>query len=138
IWPFTSSLRTLNRLDVPYDMWSSSPLNGPHASLVTHTCPPLELSTFLGIQQIGRGCSDGSGFPFADLSGRCAPSTTPLKLPGFTQWIGQTGTQVPSLSPLVTSPLGPTPMPLLARKPVVNTSSFEPSGETLRMHPWWR
>ena len=37
---------------------------------------------------------------------------------GRTQWIGQTGTQVPSLSPLVTSPFGPTPMPFGARKPV--------------------
>src|SRR5689334_9151145 len=96
IWPLTSSFRTLNRLDVPYDMWSRSPLKGPQASDVTQTWPPLELSTLFGIQQIGRGCSEGSGLPFADCRGRWAPSTTPLKLPGFTQWIGQTGTQVPS------------------------------------------
>src|SRR6185436_6178745 len=117
-------------------MWSSSPLNGPQASLVTQTWPPPELSTFFGIQQSGLGCSDGSGFALVDFSTRWPPSTTPLKLPGFTQWIGQAGTQVPSLSPLVTSPLGPTPMPLLARNPVAKTSSFEPSCETFRMQPW--
>src|SRR5437867_5993230 len=116
-------------------MWSSSTLKGPQASLVTQICPPPELSTFFGIQQIGLGCSEGSGLPFADLSGRWPPSTTPLKLPGFTQWIGQTGTQVPSLSPLVTSPLGPTPIPLFARKPVAKTSSFEPSCAIFRIVP---
>src|SRR5574341_2123730 len=122
----------VKRLDVPYERWSRLPLKGPHASLVTHTCPPPELSTFLGIQQIGLGCSAGSGFPFEELSGRWAASTTPLKLPGFTQWSGHLGTQLPSLSPLVTSPFGPTPIPLFARKPVAKISRAEPSFETLR------
>src|SRR5688572_33335340 len=99
-------------------MCSRSPVNGPQRSLVTHTCEPLELSYCLGSQQIGLDISLMSALASVDLSGMWAALTTPLKLPGLIQCSGVLGTQVPSLSAMVTSSLGPTPMPLGARKPV--------------------
>src|SRR4051812_4372279 len=95
-----------------------SPLNGPHRSLVTQTWSPLELSQFLGNQQSGLGISEMSALASVDLSFRWDEVTTPLKLPGLIQCSGTLGTQLPSLSPMVTCPLGLTHSPLGARNPV--------------------
>src|SRR5213082_1381674 len=95
-----------------------SPLKGPQRSLVTHTWSPLELSQFLGNQQSGFGLSDMSALASVDLSFMCDEVTTPLNDPGLIQCSGTLGTQLPSLSPIVTCPVGLTHRPLGARKPV--------------------
>src|SRR4051812_41742865 len=100
-------------------MWSRSPWNGPHLSLVTHTCPPHELSMpplWLSHRR-GLGVSAGSGLATVLLSGTSDDSATPRNCPGLTQCSGLAGTHEPSLSPTVTSPWGPTHMPLGARRP---------------------
>src|SRR5215204_2640800 len=89
-----------------------SPLNGPHRSLVTQTWPPFELSQFFGNQQSGLGISEISALASVDLSFICDEVTTPLKLPSLIQCSGTLGTQLPSLSPMVTWPVGLTHRPL--------------------------
>src|SRR3954462_12839101 len=95
-----------------------SPWNGPQRSLVTHTWSPLELSQFLGNQHSGLGISEISALASVDFSGMWADVTTPLNEPGLIQCSGTFGTQLPSLSPMVTCPVGLTHIPLGARKPV--------------------
>src|SRR5678815_5087097 len=95
-----------------------SPLNGPQRSLVTQAWSPLELSQFLGNQQSGLGISEISALASVDLSFMCDEVTTPLNDRGLIQCSGTLGTQLPSLSPIVTWPVGLTPRPLGARKPV--------------------
>src|SRR5689334_7390043 len=110
-------------------MWRSSPLNGPHWSPVTHTCPPLELSTLpCGSQQIGLSYVVG-------LGSRRARSGTPSIIPFLTMLKRHAGVQVPSLSATVISSFGPTDMPLGARRPTAKTSNLLPSLLTLSMQP---
>src|SRR5947199_6268263 len=106
-----------------------SPWNGPHLSLVTQTWSPQELSTPpLWLSHIrGLGISSGSGLDSVLFIGRWAEVTTPRNWPCLTQCSGLAGTQEPSLSPVVTWPLGPTHMPLGARRPVAKCSMYWPS-----------
>src|SRR5688572_17058885 len=106
-------------------MW---PLKGPHLSLVTQTWPPLELSTFWGIQTIGLPGSVGGGL-------RLLIGWKPRKPPGSTRSRRDAGTHSPWLSASVISPFGPAPRPLELRTPVARTSSSEPSLLTRRTVP---